>query len=114
MLQQVLLQSSAPPATTVAMGPATGLASMPTSALPAQEAVPTIATMSTTPVTSRLSDLPPMVVAATAPGDYTDVGVSHPDRQGAGQTLWMRNDLLEQAMSWAGETPETKNDQGAH
>ena len=110
MLQQVLLQSSAPPTTAVAMGPATGLASMPTSPLPAQEAVPTIATMSTTPVTSRLSDLPPVVVAATAPGDYTDVGVSHPDRQGAGQTLWMRNDLLEQAMSWAGETPETKNE----
>ena len=34
--------------------------------------------------------------------------------QGAGQTLWMRNDLLEQAMSWAGEMPETKNDLGAH
>ena len=114
MLQQVLLQSSPPQATAVAMGPAAGLASMSTSSLPVPEALPTIATMSSTPVTSRLSDLPPMVVAATAPGDYTDVGVSHPDRQGAGQTLWMRNDLLDQAMMCAVETPETKNDQGAH
>ena len=114
MLQQVLLQSSSPPATAVAMGPAAGLASMSTSSLPVPEALPTIATMSSTPVTSRLSDLPPLVVAATAPGDYTDVGVSHPDRQGAGQTLWMRNDLLDQAMMCAVETPETKNDQGAH
>jgi hypothetical protein len=46
MLQQVLLQSSSPPATAVAMGPAAGLASMSTSSLPVPEALPTIATMS--------------------------------------------------------------------
>ncbi len=118
MLQQVLLQSSSPPAPAVAMEPASGLASMPTSSLAVQEVLPSIATMSAQPVMSRLSDLPPLVVAATAPGDYclhyTDVGVSHPDRQGAGQTLWMRNDLLDQSILCAAKTPETKNDQGAH
>ena len=91
---------------------------MPTSSLAVQEVLPSIATMSAQPVMSKLSDLPPLVVAATAPGDYclhyTDVGVSHPDRQGAGQTLWMRNDLLDQSILCAAKTPETKNDQGAH
>ena len=73
-----------------------------------------IAAMSTVTVMTRLSDLPSLVVAASATDDYTAVGVSNPDRQGAGQTLWLRNDLLDQALLCAAETPETKNDPGAH
>ena len=58
--------------------------------------VPSIATMSTAPVTSSLSDLPSLVVAAAASANYTAVGVSKSDCQGQGQTLWLRNDLLAQ------------------
>lgn len=43
--------------------------------------------------------------------EYTAIGVSHPDRQGEGQTLWMRKDLLDESL--CAVEPATKNDQGA-
>ena len=48
---------------------------------------------------SPVSSSPAFLVAASAPPDYTPVGVTRAENTGArAETLWARNDLLESSM----------------